>query len=87
MRGFRGEGNSARRNTEPENTMKRITHAPAKSFRIQARIGKSRHVVSFYDGEQTHPDGSPFFAIRIFGRRKDRDAFTRQLRSDGYTEH
>lgn len=56
-----------------------------KTFRIQERIGKARHVVSFHDGVKTHSDNSPFFDVRIFSRKRDALRFTQQLKADGYS--
>jgi len=57
-----------------------------KPFRINPQIGKTRHSVSYHDGTSTHKDGSPFFDLRIFKRRKDKEAFARDLKTQGYTE-
>lgn len=48
-------------------------------------VGKARYVVNFHDGVKTHADGSPFFDCRIFGNRKVKDRFVRELRVGGYT--
>jgi len=33
---------------------------------------------------KTHKEGSPFFDLQIFKRRKDKEAFIRGLEVDGY---
>ena len=55
-----------------------------KTYRDNPQIGNVRHSVSFHDGTKTHPDGSPFFDLRIFTRQRDKEAFVRQLTRAGY---
>ena len=55
-----------------------------KTYTDNPQIGKVRHSVSFCNGG-THKDGSPFFEIRIFTRRKDKEAFIRSLEALGYS--
>jgi hypothetical protein len=56
-----------------------------KTYRDNPQIGKARHSVSFHDGAKLHQDGSPFFDIQIFSRRRDKEAFIRSLKGQGYT--
>lgn len=55
-----------------------------KNYYIQYNIGKSKYCVSFHDGVQTHPDGSPFYAIALFKNIKRMNSFVKQLVIDGY---
>lgn len=57
-----------------------------KMFNVMQNIGKCRYVVNFHDGEKTHRDGSPFFDIHIFSRKKDLQKCVKELRSAGYIE-
>jgi hypothetical protein len=41
-------------------------------------IGKSKYVISWHDNKY-HPDGSPFYDIRIFKNLKDKNNFIKQL--------
>lgn len=56
-----------------------------KTYRYTQNVGKARHVVSFHDGAKLHRDGSPFFDLRVFGRKRDAELFMRDLRRGGYT--
>jgi len=47
-------------------------------------VGRCRYSVSFHDGHSTHTDGSPFYDLRIFSRRRDVEAFITVLRREGY---
>jgi hypothetical protein len=58
-----------------------------KTFNIQERIGRARHVVSFHDGVKAHRDNSPFFDVRIFNRKLDRQKFVTELKAAGYVQH
>jgi len=55
-----------------------------KIYYYQENIGKVRYVVNFFDGIKKHNDGSPFFDMRTFRNKKDRDAFIKQIIADGY---
>ena len=57
-----------------------------KTFYRQDNIGKAKYTISFYDGVQTHNDGSPFFRLKIFSNKKKLNKFTKELMSEGYTE-
>lgn len=58
----------------------------AKSFRVQERIGRARHVVTFHDGVKTHADFSPFFDMQICGNKRARQKFVKELTAAGYAE-
>jgi hypothetical protein len=47
-------------------------------------VGNSKYVVNFHDGEKTHKDGSPFFDIRIFKNKIEKDNFVKDLKSKGF---
>jgi hypothetical protein len=58
----------------------------AKAFKVQERIGRARHVVSFHDGVKTHADYSPFFDMQICGNKRARQKFVKELTAAGYVE-
>jgi len=49
-------------------------------------VGKAKYTVNFTDGKETHGDGSPFYGIKIFKNKKDKEGFIKLLKKDGYTE-
>jgi hypothetical protein len=55
-----------------------------KKYYIMYGVGKAKYVVNFHDGEKKHKDGSEFYDIRIFKNIKDLEAFTNDLRTQGY---
>jgi hypothetical protein len=55
-----------------------------KEYYLMENIGKAKYVVNFHDGKKTHPDGSPFYDIRIFRNRPDAEAFMNGLAGKGY---
>lgn len=57
-----------------------------KTFYVQHNIGKAKHVINFHDGVKQHPDGSPFFDIRILKNKKALKATVDGLLADGYVE-
>lgn len=62
------------------------TQDMTKTFNTRYGIGKSRYVVNFHDGVNTHNDGSPFFNIRIFSNKRNMEILIKMLIKDGYTE-
>ena len=57
-----------------------------KLFYIEKNIGKSKYVLNYYDGIQTHKDGSPFWGMAIFSNIKKLNNRIKELRSSGYQE-
>lgn len=57
-----------------------------KSYYVQYNIGHAKYCLSFHDGKQTYPDGSPFFGIAIFKNKKALAQHEKSLISDGYTK-
>jgi hypothetical protein len=55
-----------------------------KTYQDNSQIGKTRHSVSFHNGIKVHKDGSPFFDLQIFSKRKEKENFIRDLESNGY---
>jgi hypothetical protein len=55
-----------------------------KKFYVQNNIGKAKYVVSHYDGEKKHKDGSDFWDISIFKNKKKLDDFILKLQSAGF---
>lgn len=62
------------------------TFNESKNYYTQDNVGKARYVVNFHDGKKTHNDGSPFYDIRTFSNKIQRDAFVKDLKSKGYKE-
>lgn len=56
------------------------------TYRVQHNIGRAKYVVSFHDGIKTHPDGSPFFDVEIFGSKRRCQKFVTSLLKAGYVE-
>lgn len=57
-----------------------------KTYYSQDNIGCAKYTVSFHNGEKLHDDGSPFFDMRIFRRKADRNKFVSDLTQQGYAE-
>lgn len=57
-----------------------------KTFKTQENVGRVRHAVSFHDGVKTHQDGSPFFDLRTFSRKREARRFVLGLKNAGYAE-
>lgn len=45
---------------------------------------KCKHVVRYFDGENTYQNGSPLYHPKCFSRKPDRDAFISNLLASGY---
>ena len=56
------------------------------TFYIQKNIGRSKYVLNYHDGIQTHKDNSPFFGIEIFSNIKKLNNRIKELRLLGYQE-
>jgi hypothetical protein len=57
-----------------------------KVYYIMHNVGKSKYVLNFHDGVQTHKDGSPFFGINIFKNKKKLKKEINALVALGYKE-
>lgn len=55
-----------------------------RQFYELENVGTARYTVNMYDGAQTHNDGSPFYGTRIFGNKRAKDRFVRELTRQGY---
>jgi hypothetical protein len=47
-------------------------------------VGTVKYLVNYYDGVQTHKDGSPFYKIETFKNKKKMNAFIKKLKNAGY---
>lgn len=56
-----------------------------KQYNEQMNVGKAKYVVNFYSGKQ-HKDGSPFFDVKIFSNKKEKDIFVLELVKLRYKE-
>ncbi len=63
---------------------KATTWLQMKTYQDNSQIGKVRHSVSFHDGIKVHKDGSPFFDLQTFTKRKEKEKFIRDLKNSGY---
>ncbi len=57
-----------------------------KKYYRMDNIGKAKYTISYYDGIQTHKDGSDFYGIHISKNKKDILAFEKQLLKEGYIQ-
>lgn len=57
-----------------------------KRFTSRDGVGKAKYTVSYYDGIQTHKDGSPFWGMAIFKNKVKRDGFLKELKDQSYIE-
>lgn len=57
-----------------------------RKFYTQDNIGNIKYLVNFHDGVKTHADGSPFYDIRTFRNKTERDRFIGELRRQDYAE-
>jgi len=57
-----------------------------KRYKICPQIGKVKYSISFHDGISKHNDGSDFFDVRIFKRKKELLEKEKELKNDGYVE-
>lgn len=70
---------------EADHILRAFHKAPVrKSFTVNTAIGRTKYSVSYHDGEKQHEDGSPFYDLRTFRNSRDRDAFVRELKQQGY---
>ena len=57
-----------------------------KVFYRMDNIGKAKYTINFYNGVDTHPDGSAFFHIRTFKSKRPMNKFIKELIEQGYKE-
>lgn len=57
---------------------------PNKVYNVQQNIGRAKYVINYHGGIKKHPDGSPFFDIATFSKKKSWKSFEKQLLSEGY---
>lgn len=69
-----------------ESELSNFSEKLPKNFNIMNNVGRAKYVVNFYDGVQTHKDGSPFYCVTIFKNKKKLKAYTDKLLSEGYIE-
>ena len=58
-----------------------------KTFRIIYNVGKSKYVVNYNNGQDKHPDGSPFYHIQIFKNKKLLNKFINELKQNKYIQN
>lgn len=61
-------------------------NTPKKIYKVNPQIGTSKYSVSFYDGVKVNLDGSEFFDLRIFKKKRDLNKFVDTLRGLNYIE-
>ena len=52
-------------------------------YKIQCNVGKAKYVVSYWDGQKKHKDGSPAEDIAIFKNKKEMQAFINKISKCG----
>jgi hypothetical protein len=57
-----------------------------KLYNEEFGVGKSKYVVNYYDGIKNHKDGSPFYDIKIFKNKVEKDEFVSELVNNGYKQ-
>jgi hypothetical protein len=57
-----------------------------KKFNVMFNVGKAKYVINYFDGISAHKDGSDFFDIYTFRRKKYFEATIKQLKKQGYIE-
>jgi hypothetical protein len=55
-----------------------------KLYKLYYNIGKSKYVVSYYDGIKKHNDGSRFYDMAIFKNKRKLKQFIKELDSQQY---
>lgn len=55
-----------------------------KKYNTMQGIGKSKYIVNFHNGDKFHSDGSPFYDIRFFKNKVQRNKFVKELKEEGY---
>ena len=60
--------------------------AKPKEYYLMMNVGSSKYSVNFYNGIDTHKDGSHFYGIRLFKNKKKMNTFIKELRKKGYNE-
>ena len=55
-----------------------------KKYNEMMNVGKAKYLVSFYNGMDTHKDGSEFWGIRTFTNKVDKGKFCNTLLKEGY---
>ena len=49
-------------------------------------VGKVKYLVNYFNGNNFHNDGSPFFDIATFSNKKKKNKYINNLKREGYTE-
>ena len=55
-----------------------------KVFYVMYGIGRSKYMLSYYNGISTHKDGSQFFNVELFKSKKKLEARIQELVREGY---
>lgn len=53
-------------------------------YNVMFNVGKCKYSINYYDGIQTHKDGSKFYDIRIFSNKIKANKFIKELLKQGY---
>jgi len=56
-----------------------------KKYYVQQNVGKSKYVVSYFDGVSKYEDGSDFYDIRTFKSKRELAKEVKRLLAEGYT--
>lgn len=55
-----------------------------KIYNEKFNVGTTRYLVSYHDGVKKHRDGSDFYDVSLFGNRRAKDMFIKDLQRQGY---
>lgn len=70
----------------PESVNEASPKKGRKSFYTKDNVGSSKYTINYYDGKDTHKDGSPFYGIKTFKNKKKYEKAISDLKSQGYIE-
>lgn len=57
-----------------------------QKFYEMFNVGKVKYLVNYFNGNNFHNDGSPFFDIATFSNKKKKNKYINNLKREGYTE-
>jgi len=50
------------------------------NYYVMYNVGTVKYLVNYYDGVQTHKDGSPFYKIETFKNKKKNECFYQKIK-------
>lgn len=64
--------------------MYKLKYPSVKLYNTMQNIATAKYVINYHDGKKAHPDGSRFFDIRIYKKKKEFEKFEKELKNEGY---